>query len=193
MGADIAASPHFPWVDAKAGEGQALFPWRIGIRPWLCSQVVFLSGRRPVTLLPRIGPQFRCSSKHCCFASFPRSSRNIAIPRTPARLASEYRYSADDPFAPPLPEDFSFAGLPSESGVGSSLRLCLTLLPRITLPSLRQRSILRSFAAFRGGLGLSLLFVSEDPLPTADHPYDPAFRVAPSGIFGVSLWITGIT
>ena len=151
----------------------------------LAAQVVSLSGRRAVTLLPRIGPQFRRSSNHCCFASFPRSPRNIAIPRTPAGLASEYCYSADDPFAPPLPESSGFAGLPSGSGVGSGLRLCLTLLPGIALPPLLRRSSLRMSAASRDGPGLPLSFVSEGPLPTADYLHDSAFRVAPSGIFTI--------
>ena len=47
MGAGIAASPHFPSVDAKAGEGQALFLWRIGIRPKPCGSDRFPLGSPP--------------------------------------------------------------------------------------------------------------------------------------------------
>jgi hypothetical protein len=108
-------------ASAKAGEGQAHFLRRIGIRPKPCGSARFPLGYPHRDIADAAGPQFGCSSEPCGFVSFPGHSWNIAIPKTPAELASEYFYSADCPFARSLPEGSDRAGLLRKVG---SARAC---------------------------------------------------------------------
>ncbi len=182
MGAGIAASPHFPWADARAREGQAFHPWRIGIQPKPCGSDRFPLGSPRRDIAARSGPQFGCSSKHCCSASVPRSPL-------------EYRYSADSCRA-----RIGISLLrrsPFRSAIARRLRRCRTCFGkwgRLGLaPSPHASSwvrpsnasvtiILADVRRICGGLGLRLSFVSESPFPTADDLYDSLVRVAPSGI-----------
>lgn len=192
MGAGVAASPHFPWVDAKAGEGQALFPWRIGIRPNPCG-----SGRLPLGSPPRD------------IAAAARSPVQVlhetSLFRQLPQVSSEYRYSSDSCRARigislfrrwPFRDAFARRLRLRRTSFGKWGRFRLAPSPHASSsdrPSLASATfILADVRRFRGGRNLSLSFVSSGPLPTASCHHDSASRVAPSGILRVGLWITGI-
>ena len=154
----------------------------------LAAQVASLSGRRVATSLPRTVP---ISGPFRNIAAPPGSPglRGISLFPAPAGLASEYRYSADRPFAAPSPESSGTAGRPSGKWGRLGFRFASRFFRGSPFPRLPERSSLRTSAAPAVAAVRNFSsFPRSDPL-TAKYHHDSVFRVGASGISRVTAAI----
>lgn len=163
MGAGIAASPHFPKLASRAGEGVGT-PFGRG------------SGRSLSAPVGPLGPKLGLSACLGPLTGLPPKSRDFAgfpVEDPPKHRCLEVSLRGSFARGP------GFRRTVSESGFG----LRLALLPRPARSAAVRSFILADKGRFRGGRRRRCLPFPEGRSSAANHPSDSAPRVAPSGIF----------